>query len=171
MSSETTAVADNGLGAVMGSTNDLADEKPSSRIDRILAWVPRILSSKPHVMFLLLLGVYLIVLPLCGVHVSAGSELVGGNYTNVTSDIGACIAAGGTLHLIAQGRRSQKIEEERLRLTQETHQLLHHVHGDAARELGHLVADAGPGHSNPPVSELLSWAMHRLFPITPPPRS
>ena len=41
------------------------------------------------------LGIYLIVLPILGLHVSANSELIGGNYTNVTSDIGACIAAGG----------------------------------------------------------------------------
>jgi hypothetical protein len=35
------------------------------------------------------LGIYLIVLPLAGVNVSAKSELIGGNFTNVTSDIGA----------------------------------------------------------------------------------
>jgi len=134
----------------MGSTDDLADEQPRSRIDRILQWVPRLLASKPHVLLLIGLGIYLIVLPLTGVTVSANAELIGGNYTNVTSDIGACIAAGGTLHLVAQSRKRRKIEEERLRLAQETHRLLHYVYGDAARQLGHMATAAGPGPGEPP---------------------
>lgn len=72
----------------------------ASRLVRALALVPRMLASKPHIIFLGLLGVYLVILPLFSVHVSAFAELVGGNYTNVTSDLGACIAAGGTIHLI-----------------------------------------------------------------------
>lgn len=137
-----------GLGAgqqgapnMMGLTN-LAPGSEQTTSDRILQWIPRLLSSKPHVVLLTLLGVYLVLLPLFGVGVSAKSELIGGNYTNVTSDIGACIAAGGTLHLINQGRRRQRIEEERLRLLREVHSLLHHVHAAAAAELGH--ADPPP---------------------------
>jgi hypothetical protein len=132
------------------STNDLADGAPKSAIDRILQWVPRILSSKPHVVVLMALGVYLIILPLCGVHVSSNAELIGGNYTNVTSDIGACIAAGGTLHLVSQSRKRQKMEEERLTLARETHRLLHYVCPDAARELGHVIIEAQFGHGQPP---------------------
>lgn len=140
------------LSALMGPTNDLADDEPKSRLDRILQWVPRLLSSKPHVLLLMGLGVYLIALPILGVTVSSNAELIGGNYTNVTSDIGACIAAGGTLHLVAQGRKRRKIDEERLRLAKETHRLLHYVYGDAARELGHLVVAAGgPGDRQPPL--------------------
>jgi predicted phage tail protein len=135
---DTMADSDTGSAGLMGSTNDLADEQPRSRIDRILQWVPRLLSSKPHVVLLMVLGIYLIVLPLLGVHVSSNAELIGGNYTNVTSDIGACIAAGGTLHLVSQNRKRHRIEQERLRLAQETHRLLHHVYADAARDLGHI---------------------------------
>ena len=40
----------------MGSTNDLAADAPTSRLDRILQWVPRILASKPHVIALMGLG-------------------------------------------------------------------------------------------------------------------
>jgi len=116
--------------------NDLAADHPDSRFDRILKWVPRLLSSKPHIVLLVLLGTYLIVLPLLGVMVSAKAELIGGNYTNVTSDIGACIAAGGTLHLVNQGRKRQKLDAERLRLLTEVHALLRHVHADAAAQLG-----------------------------------
>ena len=59
-----------GLSTLMGPTDDLADDEPKSRIDRILRWVPRVLSSKPHVVLLMGLGVYLIVLPILGVTVS-----------------------------------------------------------------------------------------------------
>jgi hypothetical protein len=129
---------EDGLADLMGSTNDLATDTPRSALDRTLQWVPRLLSSKPHVILLLGLGIYLIVLPIVGVRVSANAELVGGNYTNVTSDIGACIAAGGTLHLVSQGRQRRRIEEQRLRLAQQTHRLLHHIYADAARQLGHI---------------------------------
>ncbi len=109
---------------------------PRSGIDRALGYVPRVLASKPHIFFLLGLGIYLVVLPLLGVVVSAKAELIGGNYTNVTSDIGACIAAGGTLHLIHQNRRHRRLEEERLQLTRQMHRLLLHVHATAAAGLG-----------------------------------
>jgi len=42
-----------------------------------------------------------------GISVSAKAELIGGNYTNVTSDLGACIAAGGTVHLVKRNRAHQ----------------------------------------------------------------
>ncbi len=74
---------------------------PTTRFDRALALVPRALSSHAHIIFLGALGVYLVLLPLVGVSVSAKTELIGGNYTNVTSDLGACIAAGLTVHLVA----------------------------------------------------------------------
>jgi hypothetical protein len=138
---------------LIGSTNDLADDTPRSRLDRILQWIPRLLSSKLHVMLLMLLGVYLIILPLAGLRVGANAELIGGNYTNVTSDIGACIAAGGTLHLIQQGRRRRKVEEERLRLAQQTHRLLHHVYGDAAVQLGHVTRRVPPDRDPDTYSE------------------
>jgi len=152
LSAEDTTAPQNGstgLSALIGPTDDLADEKPRSRIDQMLQWVPRILSSKPHVLVLLGLGVYLIVLPLLGVRVSANAELIGGNYTNVTSDIGACIAAGGTLHLVAQSRKRRKVEEERLRLARETHRLLHFVYSDAARHLGPPVLPLASGTDQP----------------------
>jgi hypothetical protein len=137
---------------LMGSTNDLADDTPRSPLDRALQWVPRILSSKPHVIALMALGVYLILLPLLGVMVSAKAELIGGNYTNVTSDIAASIAAGGTLHLVNQSRKRRAVDQERLRLARETHQLLHMVYGDAARQLGHITGPGGLGARRPPAS-------------------
>lgn len=91
------------------SAPDLAE--PQGRLDRALAAVPRALSSHQHVLGLLALGLYLVVLPLCGVHVPASAELIGGNYTNVASAVGGCIAAGGALHLVRQERRRVKAAE------------------------------------------------------------
>ena len=84
----------------MTDTADLSDASatqpvnaqlaPQSRLDKILAVVPRALSNHAHIIFLGVLGIYLVLLPLFGVNVSAKAELIGGNYTNVTSDLGAC---------------------------------------------------------------------------------
>jgi hypothetical protein len=128
----------------MNAVTDLAADHPPSRFDRILQWIPRILSSKPHIVLLTLLGIYLVLVPLLGIVVSAKAELIGGNYTNVTSDIGACIAAGGTLHLVNQGRKRQKVDAERLRLLREVHALLHHVHADTAASLGQPAQGPAP---------------------------
>ncbi len=78
---------------------------PQNFLDRALGFVPRALSSHAHIIFLAFLGVFLVVLPLVGVDVSSKAELIGGNYTNVTSDLGACIAAGLTVHLVKRDRR------------------------------------------------------------------
>jgi hypothetical protein len=98
-----------------------------SRTDRALGVIPRALASHVHVVWLLALGVYLIVLPLAGVSVSQKSELIGGNYTNVTSDIGACIAAGGTLKVLGHSRRRKVIEEA-------THKILADLYRDRTGE-------------------------------------
>jgi hypothetical protein len=79
-----------------------------NRFVRVLNNVPRVLSSKAHVVLLFFLGIYIVVLPLLGVTVSDKAELIGGNYENTTSDIGACIAAGGTVHLIKKSREHRR---------------------------------------------------------------
>jgi hypothetical protein len=85
---------------------------PQTRLDKVLSVVPRALSSHVHIIFLGAMGVYLVLLPLVGLNVSAKAELIGGNYTNVTSDLGACIAAGLTVHLVKRDRRhSRELEE------------------------------------------------------------
>lgn len=85
-----------------------ADDDHPNAFVRALNAVPRLLASKPHVVLLFALGIFLVLLPLVGVHVSAKAELIGGNYTNVTSDLGACIAAGGTVHLVRRHREHQR---------------------------------------------------------------
>jgi hypothetical protein len=75
-----------------------------------------------------------LIRPLPGVTVSAQAERIGGNHTNVTCDIGACIEAAGALHLVSQGRKRRKMERNRCGPALETHRLLHHACSDAARE-------------------------------------
>lgn len=97
---------------------------PQTRLDKVLGVVPRALSSHAHIIFLGALGVYLVVLPLLGVNVSAKSELIGGNYTNVTSDLGACIAAGLTVHLVKRERRRTRELEDLFRTLHGRHDTL-----------------------------------------------
>jgi predicted phage tail protein len=109
--------------------------EPLNRLDKVLALVPRALSSHAHIIFLGLLGVYLVVLPLVGVSVSAKAELIGGNYTNVTSDLGACIAAGLTVHLAKRERR-------RSRELEQWFSHLHRRHDELEKALARAVAAA-----------------------------
>jgi hypothetical protein len=108
-----------------------AQMAPRTRLDRILAIVPRALSSHAHIIFLGALGIYLVVLPLLGVGVSSKSELIGGNYTNVTSDLGACIAAGLTVHLVKRERRRSERLEELVRGLHARHDVLEERMADA----------------------------------------
>ncbi|MBV8429930.1 MAG: hypothetical protein JO244_02125 [Solirubrobacterales bacterium] len=112
-----------------------AQTQPKTRLDKILAVVPRGLSSHAHIIFLGVLGIYLVLLPLLGVSVSAKAELIGGNYTNVTSDLGACIAAGLTVHLVKRDRR-------RAREFAEFSQRLHDRHDELHNALDEAVAAA-----------------------------
>jgi hypothetical protein len=108
--------------------------EPKGRLDRILGDIPRILASKAHIAWLFVLLLWIVILAIFIPSIApARVELILGNYTNVTSDIGACIAAGGTVQLL---RDSHK----RNRLVAETHRLLHVVHADHARALGQTPA-------------------------------
>lgn len=98
---------------------------PKTRLDKILAQVPRALSSHVHIIFLACLGVFLVLLPLVGVTVSAKAELIGGNYTNVTSDLGACIAAGLTVHLVKRDRKRTQQLDDMFKRLHERHDVLH----------------------------------------------
>jgi hypothetical protein len=81
------------------------------------------------------LGVFLVLLPLLGVNVSAKAELIGGNYTNVTSDLGACIAAGMTVHLVKRDRR-------RARELQDLFRALHGRHDNLQAGIDAAIAAA-----------------------------
>src|SRR5690348_15178971 len=84
---------------------------------RILNQVPKVLSSKLHILWLFILFLWIVVFAaLAPHHVSQRTELILGNYTNVTSDIGACIAAGGTIAAVKHLRKQGKVQEARFEL-------------------------------------------------------
>ena len=103
--------------------------EPQTRLARLLNYIPRMLSSKPHIIFLLGLLVYLVFLPLTHIYTpSAQAMLVGGNWTNVTGDIGACIAAGGTLVLLKHSKKRNALAEAEHEIAKATHQIMCDLH-------------------------------------------
>jgi uncharacterized membrane protein len=59
-----------------------------------LEWIPRTLASIASRYLFVALFLYLVVLPVTGIYTpSSNSMLIGGNYTNVTGALGACIAS------------------------------------------------------------------------------
>jgi len=68
---------------------------------KFLAAIPQLLSSNVSIFIFLFLFIYLVVFGLIGLFVkavapSANAQLILGNYTNVTSALGAAIAAGAS---------------------------------------------------------------------------
>jgi len=119
-------------------------EGDQSWLGRALAAVPAVLSSKVHILwlFVLLLWIVILAVPFPGI-ASARIELILGNYTNVTSALGACIAAGGTMALAHHAKRESKLAEERHQMTQEVHQLLRLAHPEHAATLDSARAASG----------------------------
>ena len=71
--------------------------------------IPRVLSSTPAIFIFLFLFIYLVIFGLIGIFAknlapSADMQLVLGHYTNVTSALGAAIAAGAAATTEADGR-------------------------------------------------------------------
>lgn len=128
---------------------DLNGMPTRSRLDRALARLPYLLSSRAVILFGILLFFYLFVFAglaaLLG-HpgaVSTNTQLIFGNYTNVTSSVGAGIAAGASLTLLKHHRRVHRISraaldaaQEARDFAQETHRLLHSLHPEHAARLG-----------------------------------
>ena len=137
---------------------DHRGDHTQSPVARLLGHLPRLLSSLPVIVFGILLFFYLFVFAgiatLLG-HASAVStntQLILGNYTNVSSSVGAGIAAGASLTLIKRQRRSHELTRaahaaamEARAFARETHVLLHTVHPTEAARLGHVPGQvAGP---------------------------
>jgi predicted phage tail protein len=121
----------------MSETAGLA-EVPASRLDKAMNLVPRALASKAHIIFLGGLLVYLVLLPLTRVYTpSSSAMLVGGNWCNVTSDIGACIAAGGTVALLSHSRKRNRLAEATHRITADLYRFhTGQAHPDAPQPAG-----------------------------------
>jgi hypothetical protein len=132
-----------------GDVVDGTDEPADSSFARLLNRLPYLLSSRPVIVFGILLFFYLFVFAgiatLLG-HpdaVSANTQLIFGNYTNVTSSVAAGIAAGAGVTLLKHQRHTRRISQAALdaahearAFAQETHRLLHTVHPEQAAQLG-----------------------------------
>ncbi|MDH6108855.1 hypothetical protein P3T36_002986 [Kitasatospora sp. MAP12-15] len=72
-----------------------------------------------------MLGVWLIAVPLIpgtgSFRPSAFSELIGGNWTNIASAIGACIAAGAATAAHGEARKNRHMAERIHHLLTELH--------------------------------------------------
>lgn len=135
-----------------------------SGVARLLGHLPRLLSSLPVIVFGILLFFYLFVFAgvatLLGhaTAVSTNTQLILGNYTNVSSSVGAGIAAGASLTVIKRQRRAHELTRaahaaamEAREFARETHALMHTIHPTEAARLGHVpgqVADVDPSTAN-----------------------
>ena len=141
---------------------DQRGEVAKSGMDRFLGKLPNVLSSKPVIIFGIILFCYLFlyagIASLLG-HagaVSANTQLILGNYTNVSSSVGAGIAAGAGLTLLKRQNRTHKLTVaahdaalEAKALAEETHRILHRAFPEhaAAEHSGYAAGGAGTGGS------------------------
>lgn len=125
---------------------------------RILSAIPPALSSRLHIAGLLSLGAWLVALPLVGIaHPSTYTQLIGGNYTNIISALGAAIAAGTTVHVAKQqqnhGWDLANLTDSLMHLHQKQNRLAQQLGGNVASigvsTLGGPPAAAGPAGSAP----------------------
>jgi hypothetical protein len=144
---------------------DQRGEVAKSGLDRFLGKLPNVLSSKPVIIFGIVLFCYLFlyagIASLLG-HagaVSANTQLILGNYTNVSSSVGAGIAAGAGLTLLKRQNRTHRLTVaahdaalEAKALAEETHRILHRAFPEHAAALGQhpgLAAPGGPAAEDP----------------------
>jgi hypothetical protein len=84
-----------------------------------LEWIPRTLASIASRYLFVALFIYLVLLPISGIYTpSSNAMLEGGNYTNVTGALGACIASavGLAIHRDIKRRHlEQRIHEALVR--------------------------------------------------------
>ena len=107
-------------------------------LDRLLGRIPKTLSGHTFILLLVLLFFYLFVF--AGIEtllghpsaVSANAQLILGNLTNVTSAMGACIAAGMTVHLSHEQRKRHKELSDLKALVHRLHEKHDAVHPEAA---------------------------------------
>ena len=154
-----------GDGGPPSPSMDQRGEVAKSGMDRFLGKLPNVLSSKPVIIFGIILFCYLFlyagIASLLG-HagaVSANTQLILGNYTNVSSSVGAGIAAGAGLTLLKRQNRTHRLTVaahdaalEAKALAEETHRILHRAFPEHAATLGQhpgLAAAGGPGDGSP----------------------
>jgi len=84
---------------------------------KFLQGIPGVLASNVSIFIFIFLFVYLVIFGVLGLFVdwlapSEGAQLVLGNYTNVTSALGAAIAAGASTQRLSETRKLHHSHEE-----------------------------------------------------------
>lgn len=109
-------------------------------ISKVLAFIPKALSSKPSIFIFIALFIYLVGFGVLGLWIkglepSTTLQLILGNYTNVTSATGASIAAGAGLTTVATTtavlthvRKNSKRYEELKKSHDEMRALVDEIH-------------------------------------------
>lgn len=121
---------------------------------KILQAIPGILASNVSIFVFIFLFIYLVVFGLIGLFVeglapSANMQLVLGNYTNVTSALGAAIAAGASTHNLSQMRKLHGKHEELKTLVESLHAKIDQQRKpEEGQELGSELGQ-GPGQQGP----------------------
>jgi hypothetical protein len=160
---ETTADAfgNGGPDPLMDQHGDVA----KSKMDMVLGRLPSLLSSKPVIIFGIILFFYLFVFAgiasLLGHSdaVTANTQLILGNYTNVSSSVGAGIAAGAGLTLLKRQNKAHRLALaahdaaiEAKGLAEDTHRLLHLAFPDHAAALGQQPGRVTQPRHTPPAA-------------------
>ena len=98
----------------------------TSRLQKILNAIPRILSSKISIFIFIFLFIYLVIFGLVGLFIewlapSTSAQLILGNYTNVTSALGAAIAAGASTQHLSQAKKLNENHDNLKKSVDELH--------------------------------------------------
>jgi hypothetical protein len=162
---------------------DQRGEVAQSGMDKVLGRLPNLLSSKPVIIFGILLFCYLFlfagIASLLGHSgaVSANTQLILGNYTNVSSSVGAGIAAGAGLTLLKRQNKTHRLTVaahdaalEAKSLAEETHRILHMAFPEHAAALGQhlrLAAAGGPAAGGLAAGGLAAGGLPAGYPVSP----
>ena len=97
-----------------------------SQQPKFLQAIPRILASTVSIFIFIFLFIYLVLFGIVGLFIdwlapTANMQLILGNYTNVTSALGAAIAAGASTQHLTQVRKLNRKHEELKKLVVDLH--------------------------------------------------
>jgi len=125
--------------------NEQPDQSPEtrdpqpSRQPRFLQAIPRILASTVSIFIFIFLFVYLVLFGFVGLFIdwlapTEGMQLILGNYTNVTSALGAAIAAGASTQHLTQVRKLRHSHAELKSLVLALHDKMDTMNSKASRQ-------------------------------------
>ena len=106
--------------------SEISEQSDLAQQPRFLQAIPRILASTVSIFIFIFLFVYLVLFGIAGLFIdwlapSDSMQLIFGNYTNVTSALGAAIAAGASTQHLTQVRKLRSGHDELKTLVLDLH--------------------------------------------------